>query len=186
MAKTCSFCKVSNDTERREYKGTVVSVCPDCLDLVFDSLPPGKITVQPLKEEDLELIMAWRSHPKIYRQFREQDGPLEWEEHKEWFDSRPTDRFDYIIRYEERKVGVVSLASNGDVSIYIGEIALWGEGVATQALRWLCRKFGEERQLHAQIRKENNRSQELFTNCGFDQTDSEDGWSIFRDAGQKS
>jgi RimJ/RimL family protein N-acetyltransferase len=179
MPETCSFCKLTEQTERVEFKGTVVSVCSDCSELVLDSLPPGKVTVQPLAEKDLELVLAWRNNPRIYDQFRKQNEPLEWNEHKEWFDSRPDDRFDYVIRFEDRRVGVVSLASDGDVSIYIGEITLWGEGIASQILKWLCRKFGDRKPLRAQIREDNQRSQSLFESCGFDQIDAENSWKIF-------
>lgn len=179
MPETCSFCRLSKQTERVEFKGTVVSVCSDCSELVLDSIPPGKVTVQPLGEKDLELVLAWRNNPRIFDQFREQDEPLEWNEHKEWFDSRPSDRYDYVIRYEDRRVGIVSIATDGDVSIYIGEIPLWGEGIASQILEWVCRKFGDRKSLRAQIREDNQRSQSLFESCGFDQIAQEDGWNLF-------
>jgi hypothetical protein len=36
----------------------------------------GTLSFRPIREDELELLLAWQSNPLIYEHFREQDGPL--------------------------------------------------------------------------------------------------------------
>jgi RimJ/RimL family protein N-acetyltransferase len=128
--------------------------------------------------DDLELMLAWRSNPRIYRNFRDQDEPLKWEEHIQWFCTRSPKRRDYIIEYQGRRIGVVAIARSGDVGIYIGEETLWGEGLATDALKLACERISD-RSLHAQIHTENEASQHLFEKCGFEHERDEGEYMIY-------
>jgi RimJ/RimL family protein N-acetyltransferase len=134
------------------------------------------IRVTPITEEDLELVLAWRANPKIYHHFRKQDSPLEWENHITWYESRETDRHDFIINYEGRRVGVVSLTADENISIYLGDFAAHGQGVATAALRWVCERFEHRSPLIAEIHKENIPSKRLFEGCGFQQCERDGEW----------
>jgi len=134
------------------------------------------IQVTPITEEDLELVLAWRSNPKIYRHFRKQDRPLEWENHIAWYESRETDRHDFIIHYEGRRVGVVSIAADENISIYVGDFSAHGQGVATAALRWLCERFKQRSPLIAEIHKKNVPSKGMFEGCGFQQCERDGEW----------
>lgn len=125
------------------------------------------IELRPVRVQDLELLLAWRSNPVVYEEFREQEGPLDWEGHLEWFATRPEGRRDLIIEHDGRRVGVVGLSEDKEVSIYVGEVSLWGEGVATTALRDAVKRFGDG--LHARIHRDNEASKRLFERCGFEQ-----------------
>lgn len=151
-------------------------LCSACKDLVNAS---RQISVSPLLRSDLELVLAWRSNPLIYEHFHEQSEPLEWPSHVSWFESRGAKRHDYVIHFEGRRVGVVSLAENGDVGIYLGDFAARGNGVASQALSWLCSRFSEDRELHAQIHEANNTSKNLFNSCGFERIDRDGTWELY-------
>jgi RimJ/RimL family protein N-acetyltransferase len=135
------------------------------------------VTLRQVRIEDLELMMAWRSNPRIYEHFREQEGPLEWAEHIQWFATRPPERRDFVIEYQGRRVGVVAIAADGDVGTYIGEESLWGEGIATEALKIACDRM-EDRNLQAQIHTDNERSRRLFEKCGFEQVTTKGVWVI--------
>lgn len=141
-------------------------------------LESGPIHLQPATEEDLELLMAWRSHPDVYRYFYMQDGPLKWEEHYRFWNSRH-DRVDWIIYLDDgnrkRKVGSVNATnlSNDipEIGIFIGEVTLMGKGIGTLALslvvQWL-RTRGYSR-VRARISKDNTPSQRLFASIGFEE-----------------
>jgi len=133
-------------------------------------------TILPLNRDDLELVLAWRSNPEIYRYFRQQDGPLDWEEHVNWFESRSPERYDFVIHYDGRRVGVVSLDASNRVGIYIGDFSAHNQGVATNTLDWLCDRFKDRTPLIAEIHKSNASSKQLFIRCGFQQQGCEGQW----------
>jgi hypothetical protein len=78
-----------------------------------------------MNENDLELVLRWRNNPKIYKNLPSQSSVISWEENTEWYENRPSNREDYVIRYQDRRIGVVSLDGDDFVSIYIGEYTLW-------------------------------------------------------------
>ncbi len=139
-------------------------------------LQKNEITLIPATGDELELIMAWRSHPEVYRYFFHQDSALKWEEHYQFWTSRK-DRIDWMINYTEggfrRKVGCVSVSNlstnTPEIGVLIGEITLMGKGVGKTAVGlvvdWLERM--EYSQVHAYISKKNIASQRLFSSLGF-------------------
>lgn len=146
--------------------------------MINEVLESAPIQLQPATEEDLELLMAWRSHPDVYRYFCTQDGPLKWEEHCQFWNSRH-DRVDWIIYLDDgnrkRKVGSVNATnlSNDipEIGIYVGEVTLMGKGIGIRALslvvQWL-RTRGYSR-VCARISKDNTPSQRLFASIGFEE-----------------
>lgn len=139
-------------------------MCEPCTTLSERKNP---ICVSSMESDDLELVLAWRSNPKIYRHFRRQESPLNWEEHLSWYESLDNNRHDFIIDYKNRRVGVVSITASDRISIYIGDFSAHGQGVATAALNWLCERFKHRSPLIAEIHEENNTSKRLFEKCGF-------------------
>lgn len=125
-----------------------------------------EVSLRPLEYKDLELLLAWRSNPLIYDHFREQEGPLSWEEHEKWYATRPEERSDYVIEFRGRRVGVVTVTEENSVGIYIGEVTLWGEGVATTALEEVV--SATDSTLSAEIHRDNQESRRLFEQCGFE------------------
>lgn len=123
------------------------------------------VDIRPLRIDDLELVLAWRSNPQIYENFKQQESELSWEEHLQWFATRADERLDFIIEYRGRRVGCVSVSADNLVSIYIGEISLWGNGVAKSALKTLLGRL--DRSLVAEVHQDNIASQRLFEDCGF-------------------
>ena len=157
------------------------------LTLIEDiKLEDNDIRLISATKDDLELLLAWRSHPEIYRQFRIQQGPLMWEDHVKFWNSR-TNRADLIIHYKGddgwRKVGSVNISGlSGDspeIGVFVGEITLMGKGIGKHsvrlALNWLEEK-GYSSAI-ANISQDNEASHRLFTSLGFikkekNQTDS--------------
>ena len=134
------------------------------------------VQLRPDAEDDFELIMAWRSHPQIYKHFYIQNSPLTWEEHINFWKSRK-DRKDWLILFKEndksRKVGTINVSnlSNNfpEIGVLIGEITLWNRGVAKKAVRiildWLHNRGYKGG--NAKVSVENVTSQRLFEDLAF-------------------
>lgn len=165
----CANCRLSIKTDDNQLTG----LCSPCTKLIKQK---HCIELAPIERNDLELILAWRSNPKIYRYFRTQDGPLEWNEHISWFESRASERYDFMIHYEGRRTGVVSIDQDNEVGIYIGDFSVHGQGIASATLKWLCDRFNNRTPLFAEIHKSNTASKHLFQQCGFQQTESDGTW----------
>lgn len=168
---TCHDCGLYID--RSLCTDTQTALCGPCLSL--HNLDPS-IRVRPIEREDLELLLAWRSNPKIYQHFRLQDGPLDWNEHVTWYGSRSDKRYDFLIRYENRRVGVVSIDPDDEIGIYIGDFSAHGHGVAATTLEWICDRFEDRAPLTAEIHENNEPSKKLFKRCGFEKIAADDGW----------
>lgn len=135
-----------------------------------------EITIREVADSDLELLMAWRSNPLIYKFFYIQKEPLNWEEHYSWWTSR-INRRDWMILITEgnitRRVGSVNLSrletDNPEVGVFIGELNLWGKNIGKSAVlevvKWV-QNMGRKR-VHARILEDNIRSIKLFEALGF-------------------
>ena len=136
------------------------------------------------RKRDLELVMSWRSNPIIFKWFKLQSEPLVWINHLSYWKHRD-DGLDFIILFENRKVGLISISEwshHPEVSIMIGEVSLWGKGVAKKSIQLLIKKFKKVKTFKAIINRKNAGSQKLFVSCGFrfnesNQTDSE--WLVY-------
>lgn len=168
----CTNCRLPADTGKNNSE----NLCNSCKKVIEGD--PG-IQLTSIERNDLELVLAWRSNPEIYRHFRQQEGPLNWDEHIAWFESRADDRYDFVIHYDGRRVGVVNINQQDEVGIYIGEFSARGTGTATKALKWLCDRFAERVPLFAEIHKNNDVSKRLFHRCGFQQKNSDGEWLIY-------
>ena len=128
-------------------------------------------------DTDIELLMAWRSNPLVYKYFYLQREPLVWENHLKWFmgERNSQDRVMYMVWYDDRRVGSTSLHSfssrTPEIDIYIGEVTLWGKGVGKEAIRLVIdyniETLKRFKAVSARIMKGNIRSQKMFEACGF-------------------
>lgn len=173
----CSNCSLPIKNKKSKNKNKNRTICQPCVDLENDT---NSIYVSPVEKKDLELLLAWRSNPEVYRHFRKQDSPLSWDEHIGWFKSRDADRYDFIIHYDGRRVGVVNLGADNEVGIYLGEVSAQGKGIATKVLNWLCERFNDRRPLTAEVYKSNYPSQHLFSRCGFEEEEQNADWIRYR------
>jgi RimJ/RimL family protein N-acetyltransferase len=138
-----------------------------------------RVLLRDARDYDAVLVLAWRSIPKVYAglytQSREDRVPT-WDEHWKWWKSRTTWKI-FIIQVNDgettRDVGYLNIAQldhwRPEVGLGIGEVTLWGQGIAKQALlfgiEWL-KEHGYKR-VHTSILKNNERSIKLFTSLGF-------------------
>lgn len=135
-----------------------------------------KIMIRQVTDSDLELLMAWRSNPLIYKFFYIQKEPLKWDEHYSWWISREN-RIDWMILIEEsnivRRIGSVNVSQldtdNPEIGVFIGELCLWGKHIGRylvlRVLKWL--KNMEYKRTHVRILENNFGSIKLFESLGF-------------------
>lgn len=138
-----------------------------------------KISLRDMTIKDLELILAWRNHPESLKgSYLARDRKfLTWEEHFEYWFNRPKTWKVFIIQLNNgvltRDVGVLQFGATElwrpEVGIYTGEIGLWGQGVAKEAIKlgleWL--KLQGKHRLSATVLMDNERSIRLFESLGF-------------------
>ena len=121
------------------------------------------ILLRNVTSDDLELMLAWRNNPIVYEGFYEQGyqkkGHIVW---KSW-----------IIRYENRNIGVVwvlkSSSAAPEIGIYIGEVTLHGQGIGKGVLSLVIEllKVQGHSKVIAKVLKNNQKSKRLFESCGF-------------------
>lgn len=120
---------------------------------------------------DLELLMAWRSNPLIYKYFHLQNSPLNWSEHYKYWKSQKN-TIHWIILYFQnntwRKIGSIYISNlssqKPEIGLFIGEVTLQGKGIGTESLKkavdWLRTK-GHKKVL-ARVHKKNIASRNLM------------------------
>ena len=142
---------------------------------------PERVRLRPLMAEDLPLLLAWRQDSEVMRHMPSAPEAPAWEDQvATWKDSRGvagTWRYMVLVEgdqgdpLQERPVGTTHLHMDGEVGVIIGEKQLWGQGVASAALRetLLVREvFGQDRgRPWAVIHPDNKRSRRLFEGLGF-------------------
>jgi RimJ/RimL family protein N-acetyltransferase len=124
-------------------------------------------------DDDLELIMAWRSNPLVYEGFYSQTAPLTWEEHIIWWYSRNQDWHQFIILADGHDIGVVTIVQcdnwSPEIGFYIGEVSLWGKGYGSRAVglaeEWLKEKGYV--QTHTTVKEDNKRAISLLKHRGW-------------------
>jgi RimJ/RimL family protein N-acetyltransferase len=123
-------------------------------------------------------MMAWRSHPDVYKGFYIQKNPLTWCEHISWWETR-RDREDWIVSVvgridkKNRDIGVVNVSSlntaTPEIGVYIGEITAWGCGFGYSAIRQIMKRLRSQgfTRARASILADNIASRKAFENAGF-------------------
>ena len=140
------------------------------------------MTIRPITEDDLELLLAWRMlNPETAAKGNR--TPV-WQEHVDWFRDGYGKRLDYVICNEQRRVGFVSIRLDVPaISIHLAEPGLRRKGIASEscilAMEQL-RKLGGDH-CYAEIHRENLASQRFFQNLGFElESVTEDVWQSWR------
>jgi len=137
-----------------------------------------------MRKEDYSLTLAWRSNNEIYEGFYQQSlahKGLVWEDHVKWNESRNADWRRFIVIYDNRPVGVVTMSDLDhwcpEVGLYIGEVSLWGKGIGTKMLQKALEWIKEYSLSHAYIvgcrttiLNANIAAVKVFIKCGFKRT----------------
>jgi UDP-2,4-diacetamido-2,4,6-trideoxy-beta-L-altropyranose hydrolase len=126
----------------------------------------GQIGLRPAEQEDRDLLFAWQQDPRTRPNARDTQPPSR-AKHDRWFAERLSDFDDrlMIIMRNSEPVGVLRIAPDGEVSIYV-DPACYGQGVGRAALR-LARRLLPGLSLKAEVMPGNTASHALFRGAGF-------------------
>ena len=135
-----------------------------------------QVTIREVTPEDLPIMLAWAHIKEIWEWLptSRKGEVLTWENHFNWWQLR-VNRLDWMImvetdEYGPRPVGIVIVNLKSlELGIYIGEVMLWGQGVARRALSQVIMKLTHQghTKFCAMVHPKNERSQALFTGLGF-------------------
>ena len=131
-----------------------------------------EISLRRAEENDAHLLFQWRSDPVAARNSLH-NNPLEWTEHKTWFDEslkNPSREILIGMFYEDHPCGTIRFdelpAGLGlEVSINVDPF-LRGKGLGKRLLRAGIERRSDKR-LFATIRRENAASLIIFLASGF-------------------
>lgn len=146
----------------------------------------GIVEIKKITEDDIELIYYWRQNYEIYKYFMLQTGPLDWDDHIQFWNNY-INRYDWIVFYDGRRVGSVYYKEVSsevlDIGIYIADITLRGRGIASRAIRlaleWAI--SNQYQRITAYVHNDNSPSNKLFERNGFvlKETDKDSGFNFY-------
>jgi len=144
----------------------------------------GKVSLREGTDNDALLIMTWRNNPMVFKGFLKQKEPLLWENHIDYWNKRKNFK-DWIIMYGEgiyeRPVGQVNIVNTDtdcpEIGYFIGEVALWGRGIITEALKIAIDYIWNlgYKKICADVKPDNKSSIVVLRKLGFTEVDGRDG-----------
>jgi RimJ/RimL family protein N-acetyltransferase len=159
----------------------------------FVELMGIRVSIRPVTWDDLPTVCKWWNDPVVMKEVHAERFKPTLEQVQDifrqvWRDPGPTQFHMFMICLADRIIGEIGYASQdlnqGKVSVdyKIGETALWGHGLATEALKLLISYLFEKtdtKQITAQPGDWNVRSLRLLEKCGFTEIGRE--WSPAND-----
>lgn len=136
------------------------------------------VSIRKFKAEDIPDKVRW-INDENNNQFLHYDLPLKEENTTKWFENNKnrTDRYDAVIEYNGKPVGIIGLLTigNGEAEYYVtlGEGSLKGKGIAGKATKLLLEYAFKELKLdyvYLYTETENHPAQRLFEKMGFEKS----------------
>ncbi|HSJ55057.1 MAG TPA: bifunctional UDP-2,4-diacetamido-2,4,6-trideoxy-beta-L-altropyranose hydrolase/GNAT family N-acetyltransferase, partial [Anaerolineae bacterium] len=132
------------------------------------------VRARPAREPDSALVFEWANDP-LTRAMSFHSDPLPWTDHERWFRRVTTHASVLLLIVEVEQgegwmpCGQVRIDEDGTISLSVAP-AYRGRGLAVPALRTAMAYGGqqERRELKAYIKPENERSQKVFRQAGFE------------------
>ena len=153
----------------------------------FGTVVGERIFYEPFGTGDINLCYAWCQNKEVIRYLPSLPSPLSWEHHARWAQKALSqeNRVDLMIRATMEwtyypvipvirtagRVHAVDLTSRSpEVGVLIGDMEMWGRGIATLAISkivsWL-NEHGPWDRCHALIHPDNGASMKAFAKNGF-------------------
>jgi len=134
----------------------------------------NKLELHEISEKDCEILWKW-SNDSVVRRFAFHCGPISWEEHKEWFETKIDDpNCFYCIAIDGfgKQVGQIRFdVSDGiaetDISVIREKRGFgFGQQVIKSGVEWLCKRMFIHC-VYALVKIENIASVKAFRKAGF-------------------
>lgn len=150
--------------------------------IIFRSLYPPKIHLEPITKENLKIIFDWVNEP-ITRKNSFDSSPIDLEEHTEWFFNKLIDPkcHLYIGFIDDRPIGQIRFDENskGNFIVSFG-LALTerGKGLGLAIIKSGIEKIKSQHipihQIVGFVKKNNKASIHIFRKLGFSEEDAEE------------
>ncbi|MFD0328726.1 GNAT family N-acetyltransferase [Streptacidiphilus monticola] len=139
-----------------------------------------RVRLRPMEPSDAEALWRWNSDPEVMRWMS--DGYRQTLARTvERFSQREPNRYEDVLYGvecldDEMLVGLVRLhgaepeTGIAEIDVYIGEKQYWGRGLATDAMRTMCRYGFEQMRLHKitlTVVTENRSAHHVYSKLGF-------------------
>lgn len=140
----------------------------------------SRVTLRAFEPSDVEVAWRWRHDPAVVR-WLETGLPESFHQFQSRFDevTRPRyERLDLAIEPLDSRtlVGLVGLRGatpemgDAELAVYIGETDYWGRGLATDAVRTICRYGFDVMRLHKvwlSVFPQNESARHVYDKLGF-------------------
>lgn len=147
---------------------------------ILDRIDTPRLYLRPMRPEDTEAVVAWRSEPGTARMLVQ--PPPTRAEHEAWFLSPRLDRIDYVIvnRATDVAIGVVNYKSlnaaqrSAETGTLIGDPGHRRQGYAREAkVAWMLYGFADLGldEVNVHIRADNTRMIEIDAALGYVRVD---------------
>jgi RimJ/RimL family protein N-acetyltransferase len=146
---------------------------------------PDAVRLRPARDDDRDLLLAWRNEPAV-RAASRSAGEVSTDEHAAWFARRladPGTRI-FIVEHDGVPAGQVRVdrvdGSRGEIHIALTAAAR-GRGLAAAALRAAARRGADELgfdRIEANVRATNEASLRAFARAGFVDERRDAGWVV--------
>ena len=154
----------------------------------FKTIETERLILRGIDETDAELIVRWRSEPKVYRYFKS-PHQITLKEHLNWYNNKyliNNDRFDWICieKKSGNRIGVFGLYREDDVAEvnYLLAPEAQHKGYAAEAIQGLVNYAATDwnsKQVVAEIHAENQPSIALVQKLGFELISREESFVIY-------
>ena len=161
----------------------------DALEAAFAGRPPPRVLrYRPAREEDSDLLLAWRNEPDVREASRVTD-PVTPEEHASWLSASlaDADRFLFVVEQDGDPAGTVRIDREGkqaEISVTVTGNRR-SAGLGSQAVRevgeLVLAALPETEEILAEIRLANTGSRRAFERAGYGSPiPAEEGWTVLR------
>jgi RimJ/RimL family protein N-acetyltransferase len=138
-----------------------------------------KIYLRPVEESDLEDLVTWLNDQSVSSGLL-RNWPMSQYRAKLWYENRKDTlkvlTYAICLRSGSKSIGFIEITDIhwvhqvGELWIFIGDKAQWGQGLATEALLLMSDyafKTLGLRKLHIKVRDDNEAAVKLYQKCGF-------------------
>ena len=141
----------------------------------MERLDLNLVSIREFECGDIEKKVEWINNPLI-NEYLHYDIPITIDGTKKWFESKSSNRYDFVIEYDGLPIGLIGLLQIDHVNqkaeyyISLGELDYLGKGIASKATELILKYAFENLNLnkvYLNVDADNNRACKLYEKSGF-------------------
>jgi RimJ/RimL family protein N-acetyltransferase len=140
----------------------------------------ARVVLRAFEQSEVDTLWRWQQDPAVVR-WLETGHPESLHRFRSRFEANPHDSYERLdlaieTREEGELVGLVALRGakpelgDAELAVYIGETGHWGRGLATDAVRTMCRYGFDTMRLHKiwlTVYPDNHGARRVYDKVGF-------------------